>query len=203
MEALEAFIAHLANERRAAPNTLEAYRRAVGLYLAFLERHHGGAPDAHGLAAVSAGDLRAFLAHRRTAGTEAPLSARTLSQTLSAVRSFHRWLDRRAGVENASIALVRGPRLKGSLPRPVSEDQAASLLEEAVRLPELAWQGLRDAAVLTLLYGCGLRISEALSLKGKDTPLPEALRITGKGSKTRMVPVLPAVRSAVAAYAAA
>ncbi len=201
--ALDAFIAHLAHERRAAPNTLEAYRRAIGYYLAFLTAHKEGAPSMADLGVVSAGDLRAFLAHRRSSGRDGPLSPRTLSQSLAAVRSFHRWLDRRGGVENGGIALVRGPRHKPSLPRPVSEDQAAGLIEEAARGPDAPWEGLRDAAVLTLLYGCGLRISEALSLKVEDAPLPAVLRITGKGSKTRLAPVLPAVGAAVEAYRAA
>ncbi len=198
--ARRAFIVYLATERRASPRTLEAYGRALSMYLAFLTDHRGGALSLADLGAVRAADLRAFLAHRRSGGGDGPLSPRTLSQSLSAVRSFHSWLDRRLGVANAHILLVRGPRLRASLPRPVSEDQAAGLLREAMTGPERPWEGARDAAVLSLLYGCGLRISEALSLTREDAPLPEVLRITGKGGKTRMTPTLPAVRAAVDAY---
>jgi integrase/recombinase XerC len=200
-EALAAWLGHLRNERRASPRTLEAYARCVGTYLAFLERHRGEALAAGALAGVSAAELRAYLASRRRG--EDTLSPRSIGQALSAIRSFHRWLDRRLGIANAQIGLVRGPRQPASVPRPVSEDQARGLLEESEADPNREdWEGARDRAVLTLLYGCGLRISEGLSLTGADAPLGETLRVTGKGSKTRVAPVLPAVRRAVDAYLA-
>jgi integrase/recombinase XerC len=200
-EARRLWLEHLGQERRASPRTLEAYGFAVARYLAFLERHEGETPSLKSLAAVSAGDLRAFLAHLR--GLDPPLSPRSLSQALSAVRGFHGFLDRRLDAPNAAIALVRGPRIKPGAPRPVSEDQARGLIAEPALDPDRDdWEVARDQAVLTLLYGCGLRISEALSLKRSDAPLAESLRITGKGGKTRIVPVLPAVRVAVDAYLA-
>jgi integrase/recombinase XerC len=150
---------------------------------------------------LSAGEIRAWLAHLRQG--EHPLSPRSLSQALSAIRTFHRFLDRRLDTPNPALALVRGPRVVPSAPRPVSEDQARGLIAEPGFDPDREdWEASRDQAVLTLLYGCGLRISEALSLKRSDAPLPESLRILGKGGKTRIVPVLPAVREAVAAYLA-
>ncbi|MGA0604204.1 tyrosine recombinase XerC [Caulobacter sp. KR2-114] len=197
--ALVAWLEHLTHERRASPRTVEAYQACVLAYLAFLTTHHGGAPTVADLGGVSAADLRAYLASRRTG--ERPLSPRSLSQALSAIRAFHRFLDRRLATPNPALGLVRGPRVKPGVPRPVSEDQAFGLIAEAgedLDLPE--WAAARDAAVLTLLYGCGLRISEALSLTRADAPLGEALRITGKGGKTRLVPLLPAVREAVDAY---
>jgi len=195
-EALAAFLEHMAHERRASPRTVDAYRAACSTYLSFLERHLGGGLTLEGLGALSAGDIRAFLAHRREA-----LSARSLSQTLSAVRSFHRFLDRRLGTPCAGLALVRGPKVVPGAPRPVSEDQAMGLLAEAGADPDREeWEARRDEAVLALLYGCGLRISEALSLKRSDAPLGASLRILGKGSKVRMAPVLPQVRAAVDAY---
>jgi integrase/recombinase XerC len=201
-EALIAFLDHLANERRASPRTIEAYRAAGLSYIAFLERHFGGALALADLGTLSAGDVRAFLAHRR--GGEHPLSARSLSQCLSAARSFHRFLDRRMGIACPALALVRGPKVVPPPPRPVTEDQALGLLGEAGADPDREdWENLRDAAVLALLYGCGLRISEALSLKRSDAPLGASLRIVGKGSKTRIVPVLTDVRAAVDAYLAA
>lgn len=201
-EALAAFLAHLAHERRASPRTIEAYGACVRAYLAFLETHIGASPRLEDLSAVAAADLRAYLASRRTGASA--LGPRSLSQALSAIRAFHRFVDVRLGVGNAAIALVRGPRVKAGAPRPVSEDQAEGLIAEA-GLEEGAapWTIARDQALLILLWGCGLRISEALSLRGRDQPFGEALRILGKGGKTRLVPVLPAVADAVRAYVAA
>lgn len=192
---------HLENERRSSPRTLEAYGFATARYIAFLERHRGESLTVTGLTAVTAAELRAWLAHLRSG--DRPLAPRSLSQSLSAIRTFHRFLDRRLDAPNAAIALVRGPRVKPGAPRPVTEDQAAGLLAEPAFDPDREdWEAARDQAVLTLLYGCGLRISEGLSLKRSDAPLGDVLRITGKGGKTRMVPVLPAVREAVDAYLA-
>src|SRR5580692_2407626 len=197
--ALIAFLEHLANERRASPRTIEAYRAAGLSYIAFLERHLGGSLTLADLGTLSAGDVRAFLAFRRSG--DHPLSARSLSQCLSAVRSYHRFLDRRLGVACPALALVRGPKVVPPPPRPVTEDQAMGLLTEAGCDPDREdWENLRDEAVLALLYGCGLRISEALSIKRADAPLGASLRILGKGSKTRIAPVLPEVRRAVDAY---
>ena len=200
--ALAAWLDYLANERRASPRTVRAYGDGVGAYLNFLEQHRGESLAPADLGAVSAGDVRSYLAFRRSG--KRPLCPRSVSQALSAIRAFHRWLDRRLGVANHAIALVRGPRLPGGVPRPVSEDQARGLIEDAAGDEDRApWENARDEALLTLLWGCGLRISEALSLVGADAPLAQSLRITGKGGKTRMVPVLPAVREAVDALVAA
>ncbi len=195
------FLEHLDKERRASPRTLEAYGFAVRRYLDFLQAHRGEALSARDLGGVTAGEVRAWLAFLRRG--DRPLSPRSLSQALSAVRAFHRFLDRRLDTPNAAIALVRGPRVKPGAPRPVSEDQARGLIAEPAFDPDREdWEVARDQAVLTLLYGCGLRISEALSLRRRDAPLGESVRILGKGSKTRIVPVLPAVRAAVEAYLA-
>lgn len=201
LQARAAWLDHLANERRASPRTLEAYGFAANRYIAFLERHRGERLTLQGLTEVSAGDVRAWLAHLRAG--DRPLSPRSLSQSLSAIRTFHRFLDRRLDAPNAAIALVRGPRVTPGVPRPITEDQAAGLLDEPALDPDREdWEAARDQAVLTLLYGCGLRISEGLSLRRGDAPLADTLRITGKGSKTRMVPVLPVVQAAVAHYLA-
>ena len=195
------WLEHLAHERRASPRTLEAYGFAAGRYIAFLERHQGEAVTVRSLSQVTAGELRAWLAHLRSG--DRPLSPRSLSQALSAIRTFHKVLDRRLDAPNPAIALVRGPRVKPGAPRPITEDQAAGMLLEPGLDPDReGWEAARDQAVLTLLYGCGLRISEGLSLKRSDAPLGATLRITGTGSKTRIVPVLPAVRDAVDAYLA-
>jgi integrase/recombinase XerC len=200
-EALAQWLEHLAHERRASPRTLEAYSFAANRYIAFLEQHRGETITVDVLSKLTAGEVRAWLAHLRQG--ERPLSPRSLSQALSAIRTFHRFLDVRLGAPNAAIALVRGPRVVPGAPRPVSEDQARGMIAEPGLDPDREdWEAARDEAVLTLLYGCGLRISEALSLKRSDAPLPESLRILGKGSKTRIVPVLPAVREAIDAYLA-
>ncbi|HEY0648315.1 tyrosine recombinase XerC [Phenylobacterium sp.] len=200
-QARQAWLQHLAHERRASPRTLEAYGFAAQRYIAFLEQHRAEALRVPGFSTVTPAEVRGWLAHLRSG--DRPLSPRSLSQSLSAIRTFHRFLDRRLDAPNAAIALVRGPRVKPGAPRPVTEDQAHGLLAEPGLDPDREdWEAARDQAVLSLLYGCGLRISEALSLKRSDAPLPDLLRITGKGSKTRMVPVLPAVRAAVDAYVA-
>ena len=193
---------HLAQERRASPRTVEAYGHAVGRYITFQEGHRGETLTLAACGDLTAGEIRAWLAHLRAG--DPPLSPRSLSQALSAIRTFHRYLDRRHDTPNAHLALVRGPRVKPSAPRPVTEDQARGLIAEPSMDPGREdWEVARDEAVLTRLYGCGLRISEGLSLKRSDAPLGPSLRIVGKGSKTRIVPVLPAVAEAVNAYLAA
>jgi integrase/recombinase XerC len=200
-EALKAWLDHLTGERRASARTLDAYGRCVSAYLAFLQSHRGGALGLTDLETVSAAELRAYLASRRSGAH--PLAPRSLSQALSAIRSFHRFLDRRLATPNSALALVRGPRVKAGAPRPVSEAQARGLIQHAGGDEgDADWFGVRDQAVLTLLWGCGLRISEALALRRRDAPLPESLRILGKGGKTRLVPVLPQVREAVDTYVA-
>ena len=199
--ALAAWLEHLAHERRLSPRTLEAYGHIGRHYLAFLQRHRGEPQRIDDLGTVTPAEIRAHLAERRAG--ERPLNARSISQSLSAIRTFHVFLDRRCGVAAPQLALVRGPRVRATLPRPVSEDQARGLMQETGADPDAPpWEAARDRAVLTLLYGCGLRISEGLSLTRVDAPLAATLRITGKGGKTRLAPVLPAVRDAVDAYLA-
>lgn len=197
---LQHWIAHLRDERRFAANSVEAYERDVAAFLGFLQGHLGGEPSAHDLAHLEPRDLRAYLAYRRQ-GPDA-LADRSISRALAAIRSFYRYLERRHGVANARLALVRGPKLKRPLPRPVSEGAARDLIVEANDTASQDWIGARDAALITLLYAAGLRISEALALTGADLPLPDMLRVVGKGSKERIVPLLPAARQAVERYAA-
>jgi integrase/recombinase XerC len=196
---LAQWIAYLRDERRFAANSVEAYDRDVAALLDFLAGHLGGAVGADDLRTLEPRDLRAYLAHRRS-GPHA-LSDRSISRALAAIRSFFRFLDRRCGIANPRLALVRGPKLKRSLPRPVSEDAARALIAEAATARE-AWVGARDAALITLLYAAGLRISEALALTGADRPLPEILRVCGKGGKERLVPMLAIAREAIERYAA-
>ena len=196
-----AWLEHLAHERRRSPRTLEADGPVGRIWLGFLEQHRGEPPSLSDRGTVSAAEVRAHLAQRRSG--DHPLNARSLGQTLAAIRSLHDFLDRRCDTPTPQLALVRGPRIKATLPRPVTEDQARGMLNEPESDPDTSpWEAARDRAVLTLLYGCGLRISEAMSLTRADAPLAETLRVVGKGAKTRIVPVLPAVREAVDAYLA-
>lgn len=196
--ALAAWAEHLSGERRASVNTLAAYVRDLEDFIDFLSGHLGRAPLLGELQALKAADFRAFLAQRRRDG----LSARSLARTLSSLRGFYRYAGRRWGVENAALTLIEGPKPPRARPKPVSESAAAALIAETAQRGGEQWIMARDAAVLTLLYGCGLRISEALALTGGDRPLPPALRVMGKGGKMRLAPVLPAVREAVEQYAA-
>jgi integrase/recombinase XerC len=195
--AIAAFLAHLQGERRLSPRTVEAYGRDLAQLSGFLAGHLGRAPRLSDLAALSPADWRAWLADRRRDG----VGPRTLQRALSAVRTFFAYARRRWGLENPSLAMIESPRAPRRAPRPLSVPAAKSLIDEAGSEAGEPWRQARDAAVLGLLYGAGLRVSEALALEGRDLPLPEALRVTGKGGRTRLVPVLPAVRDLAAAYA--
>lgn len=180
----------------ASENTVIAYRGDVGEFLSFMTLHHGNPQGLGALERISISDMRAWMAQTRAGGT----GARSLARKLSAVKSFYRWLAERAGFEPTAVLATRSPKFQKKLPRPLAEDAAQAVLDTVELQSATNWVGVRDAAVVTLLYGCGLRISEALGLKGADSPLPASLRIIGKGGKERMVPVLDAARDAVATY---
>lgn len=191
------WLAWLELEKRFAKNTVEAYSRDVDAFLGFLSGHNGAPLELDDLAKLKAADIRAYLAKRRA--SDQPLCDRSVARTLASIRSFFRFLDRRRGLSNADINFVRGPRLKPPAPRPVSQSSAFDLIDIASE-DNTPWIGARDSAVLTLLYGCGLRISEALGLTGNFADLPKTLIIKGKGGKTRLVPTLPAAHDAIADY---
>ena len=197
-DALAEWLQHIRALDGAAANTVAAYQRDVARYLAFLARHRGGAGGVAAVVATNQSDLRAWMAEERGRG----LSARSLARGLSAVKGFTAWAADRTGADATTVLSARGPKVRRKLPRPLSEDGAAQMLNTIGDDARDDWIAARDTAVLTLLYGCGLRISEALGLTGADYPLPDVLRIRGKGDKTRLVPVLPAARDAVAAYVA-
>lgn len=197
MEILSAFLDHIARERRLAANTVEAYGHDLRSFFDFLEDHLGEPVAIKAFRHLHASDIRAFLAKRRREG----LSDTSVARVLSAIKTFYHWLDDHHGMENPEIAFLKGPKRQSRLPRPVSVAAARDMIETVEASGVEPWVAARDAAVLTLLYGAGLRISEALDLNGDMVPAPERLRIVGKGGKVRLVPLIPAVRRAIDEYA--
>jgi integrase/recombinase XerC len=201
IEARQAFLDWLAQERRASPLTVEAYGTDLAGFLGFMTGHLGGEPDLAALGALRPADFRAWLA---SMANDNAVNA-TRARHLSAVRSFFKYLARRHGVENPSVSLVATPRSRRPLPRALPPADALSVTTDIAEMQDTAALQARDTALFTLLYGCGLRIAEALALDVRDAPGlggDAPLRVIGKGSKERIVPVLPAVREAIAAWLA-
>jgi integrase/recombinase XerC len=180
----------------AASNTLTAYQGDVAEFLAFMTAHQGQPQGLKALTEINVGDMRSWMAHMRGTGT----GARSLARKLSAVKTFYRWLAEREGFEATAVLSARSPKFQKKLPRPLAEDAARAMIDTVELQSQSDWVSARDVAVVTVLYGCGLRISEALGLRGRDAPLPDVLRIVGKGGKERIVPVLNAARDAVNSY---
>lgn len=197
LAAVQGWLSSLKSERRMAAKTLEAYARDLGQFAQFISDHLGGAPSNRDLAELAVSDFRAFLARRRMSGVE----SRTLARQLSSLRSFYRHAEKTGLFRNPALSALRSPKLPHAVPKPLSPEKARQVAKaDALATDETPrWVLARDQAVLTLLYACGLRISEALSL---TTAQAEAttLSITGKGNKTRLVPLLPAARDAMALY---
>jgi integrase/recombinase XerC len=188
------WLGYLNAERRMSDKTLDAYRRDVAQFLSFLAEHLGGAPTLKELAALSPQDVRAFMAARRGQG----IGSRSLMRGLAGARSFARYLERNGKGKVAALSAVRAPKVAKTLPKPLAVTSARQMSDADLRAGEE-----REPWVLALLYGSGLRISEALSLKRKDIPAPGAgdtLIVKGKGGKERMVPVLPQVLKLIADY---
>ena len=198
LKAVERWRRHLGSERRLADKTVEAYSRDVEQFLRFLTGHLGGPPRVADMAALRVGDIRAFLAARREDGA----GSRTVARGIAGVRSLIRFLERDGDVNGAAFRAIRPPRQKRTLPRPLTPEAALRVADRAESLDEEPWIAARNAAVFALLYGCGLRISEALGLDRSEAPRSagDALRVTGKGGKQRIVPVLPVVVAAIAEY---
>lgn len=200
---LKRWLEFIASERRLSPKTCEAYARDVSFFLGFLTEHLGHAPKLSDLSKLVPADIRAFLAFRRGNGVE----ARTLQRSLAAARSFARFLEREGRGKSDALSAVRAPKVAKTLPRPLDSAAAMALADPATRAYEARepWVLARDAAVLSLLYGAGLRISEALSLKRREIPAPgkgDAITVTGKGNKARMVPLLYPIAQAITDYIA-
>ncbi len=202
-EEIGRWLSYLGAERRLSAKTLEAYQRDVSQFVSFLSTHLGAPVSLAALAGIAPQDVRAFLSARRAEG----LGSRSLMRALAGMRSFVRFLERRGKGTAGAIGAVRSPKLGKTLPKPIAVPAARRLTETDLRAGENRepWILARDAAVLALLYGSGLRISEALALKRREAPTPHAndvLTVTGKGNRTRMVPVIPPVAQLVAEYLA-
>lgn len=198
VKAREAWLKQLSRERRLSPLTVEAYERDTRQLLHFLAGHLGGAPGLADIRDLRAADLRAFLSFRREEG----VGARSLGRGLAGARSFLRFLERRGLANAAGATALRSPKAPKSLPKPLSPVDARKVVDKAEQLADEPWIAARDAAVLALLYGSGLRISEALAIQARELSdeNDRTLRVRGKGGKTRLVPVLPAVFAAVRDY---
>jgi integrase/recombinase XerC len=195
------WLSYLGAEKRMSPKTLEAYRRDVGQWLAFLTEHLGSPPTLKRLEKLGPADIRAFMAARRAEG----VGSRSLMRQLAGCRSFVRFLERKGKGKVSALSAIRTPKLTRSLPKPLPASAAKALTDADRRAGEARenWVLARDAAVLGLLYGAGLRIAEALSLRPRDIAgAPDALIVTGKGGKTRMVPLLPQVMALIQEYVA-
>ncbi len=193
--AAEEYLRYVAQEHRASPLTVSEYGRDLRFFLEFLTLHLGATPTLADIAALRETDLRAWLAAEAGAGR----GNRTRARHLSAVRSFFKFLRRRHGVENNAAKLLGSPKISPPLPRALTASDARAVAHDIGEASDTAHIQARDTALFTLLYGCGLRIAEALSLNVADAPRSgKPLRIIGKGGKERLVPVLPAVAEAVA-----
>ena len=191
---LTEYSAFLTDNRRMSPHSVRAYVATAERLIAFFGEHLGEVADRASLTKLTAADLRAFLAHRRGDG----LTNRSTARELSAIRHFLRF----ALGDDATLPVMKGPRVPRSLPRPVNPDDVIALAEDVSTGAREGWVGARDWAVLLLLYGSGLRVSEATGLTGAVLPLRSTLRVTGKRNKTRIVPLLEHVKSAIEAYIA-
>ena len=194
--ALAAWLDHEQALNGAAANTVKAYQTDVLGFLTFMGNHQADQVGLGPIARVTLPDMRSWMANERGRG----VGARSLARSLSAVKSFTRWLSDREGFEATAVLSTRAPKFQNKLPRPLTVTGAAAMIDTVELQAREPWVAARDVAVVTLLYGCGLRISEALGLTGAHVPLPQIMRIIGKGGKERIVPVIDAARDAVAAY---
>ncbi|MEE9433595.1 MAG: tyrosine recombinase XerC [Sphingorhabdus sp.] len=201
---LKKYRSFLADNRRRSPATVKAYLATAERFTGFLGEHWGKPPDSKALAAIKASDVRSYLAARRGTNQSGAnrerggLTNRSVARELSAIRAFLRF----ALGEDADIPTLKGPRVPAGVPRPVSPDDVIAIADDVASHARDGWVSARDWAVLLLLYGCGLRVSEATGLMGDVLPLGETLRVTGKRNKTRILPLLPQVREAIEAYLA-
>lgn len=196
LRAVEAWQRWMNGERRCSTHTLDGYGRDLASFLSFLTDYLGAPPDLDILEKLEASDLRSWLAKRSGAG----IAKSSMARGLSTLRNFFRYLDRNDVIHNPVVAAVKGPRPPRSVPKALRMDEALETLAVAGQMYDEPWLAARDVALFALLYGCGLRLGEALGLEGRHVPTADTMIITGKGRKQRLVPVLPIVRAAIADY---
>ncbi|MBB43519.1 MAG: recombinase XerC [Rhodospirillaceae bacterium] len=187
------------NEKQASVNTLDAYSRDLSVFLIFMTEHLAKRPSITDLVELNAADFRSFLSHRLIQH-EKQIAHSTLARSMSTIRNFFRFLEVTDRGKNKILESVKSPRLKPPIPKPLGEDETFELLKAAKKLSGTPWIAARDFAILTVLYGCGLRITEALSLNNSVIPFGDVITILGKGKKERMIPIIPVVQEAVNAY---
>lgn len=193
---LAAWLEHLRSVRRLSDHTVQAYQRDVSHFLGFLTHHLGAYPQMSTLHALQARELRSWLAAKAREGA----NPSSMARALSAVKHWFRYLARHTGQTNASVLHLRGPKRKAPLPKALSAPDALQAVERIGNLQVQDWLAKRDCAIVLLLYGCGLRIAEALQLRAQDIQSTTSLRILGKGNKERIVPLLPVVAQAIEEY---
>lgn len=197
--ALSGWHDYLQVEKNVSPHTLRAYSTDLAHFITFMSNHLGQQPCLNDLSEITLRDFRSWISKKAMEGAGNASRARSLS----GVKNFLSWLDKQGILHNAAISVVRTPKLPHKLPRPMHESQAMDIIENAGLHEKQDWIGLRNAALFTLLYGCGLRIEEALSLKIKQMPQNGFIRVTGKGNKEREVPVLETIETTLRSYLAA
>ena len=195
-EAIADWQTWMEHERRVSPNTIDAYCRDLAAFFIFMAEHLGAVPSLSNLESLDARDYRSFLAQRSRHG----LSQSSVARCMSTIRNFYRFLNRTRGISNAVIKTIRSPRPKKLIPRPLDTSQAKDLLTTIKETQGEPWLIARDLALFSLLYGCGLRIAEGLSLNDADVKDLDTVRVTGKGNKQRIVPVLPSVGESIENY---
>ncbi|MEC8289726.1 MAG: tyrosine recombinase XerC [Pseudomonadota bacterium] len=196
VSALEDWRTWLETERRTSRHTVDAYCRDISFFINFLHTYHNETPTLNTLKELKPADIRAWLAARLNEG----LSRTSITRAMSALRNLFRFLNLTDRIDNQSLAAVRAPKPAESVPKPISPDDVLLLMRRALEIASNRWIGARDVAILAMLYGCGLRIDEALNLDQEDAPTNDIITITGKGGKERIVPVLPEVIDAVLKY---
>ncbi len=194
--ALEDWRIWLETERRTSRHTVDAYCRDISFFINFLHTYHNETPTLNTLKELKPADIRAWLAARLNEG----LSRTSITRAMSALRNLFRFLNLTDRIDNQSLAAVRAPKPAETVPKPISPNDALLLMRRAMEIASNRWIGARDVAILAMLYGCGLRIDEALNLDQEDAPTNDIITITGKGGKERIVPVLPEVIDAVLKY---
>ena len=196
IDLMENWLSNLSAVGGMAEKTIDAYRQDVTTYIHFISHHTGKRPSKVILSNVDVKDMRSWISHTRRSG----VAPRSLARALSAIKSFYRWLGHTYGISTTAVLSTRSPKFEKPLPRPLKEIAAKNLINQVDIQSEHAWINARNVAVITLLYGCGLRISEALSLKFVETPLPEVLKIIGKGNKERVLPLSNLVKNMLKDY---